>query len=314
MFKGFVNDLDVRKQAEELGVSVWQAPSVLFIFMGLVTIVAMTAVYFASRNDNLPELLVLSETAVVIIIFTIGNFIIRNIEQIARINKMKSEFVSIASHQLKTPLTQINWVMELLFSKYRDGLNQKQVEIMETVGRSTSRMLKLANDLLDVARIDQKRFILARENIDIVKIVEESIQDNQILAKANNVDIEVVKNEDLPEITGDKRKIKVVIDNLISNAIKYINKKGLIKINIGLDNNFIAVCVNDNGVGIPKDQHDKVFQKFFRSNNVAKYQTEGTGLGLYIAKNIIEQSGGKIWFESEENVGSTFCFSLPLNH
>lgn len=314
MFKGFVNDLNVKEQAEELGVSVWQAPSVLFMFMGLVTIIAMTAVYFASRNDNLPEFLVISESGVVIIIFTIGNFIIKNIEQIAKINKMKSEFVSIASHQLKTPLTQINWVIELLFSKYREGLNQKQVEIMEAVGRSNTRMLKLANDLLDVARIDQKRFVLARENINIENIINESVRDSQILAQANNVDIEVVKQDEVPEIVADKRRIKVVVDNLISNAIKYINKKGFIKINISRDKNFITVCVNDNGVGIPGEQQDKVFQKFFRSSNVAKYQTEGTGLGLYIAKNIIEQSKGKMWFESEEGVGSKFCFSLPLNH
>ncbi len=312
MFKGFVNDFDIKEQAEELGVSVWQTPSVLFVLMGMVIIIAMTAVYFASRNDNLPEFLVLSESGVVIVIFTIGNFIIKNVEAIARTNKMKSEFVSIASHQLKTPLTQINWIVELLFSKYREGLSRKQVEIIEAVARSNSRMLKLANDLLDVARIEQGKFVLSKENVDVLKTVEEAVEDNQILAGANNVNIEVVKPKDLLEVIGDKRRIRVVIDNLISNAIKYIDKGGRIKISIQNEKESVTVCVEDSGVGIPADQQDKVFQKFFRSSNVVKYQTEGTGLGLYIARNIVEQSGGKMWFKSKEHEGSTFCFSLPV--
>jgi signal transduction histidine kinase len=105
----------------------------------------------------------------------------------------------------------------------------------------------------------------------------------------------------------------LVLENLLDNAIKYTNPGGKIKIRIFKDKGYLIFEIKDNGVGIPEEQVDRVFEKFFRSDNIVKYQTEGTGLGLYIAKNIIEQLGGKIWFRSIENVGSVFNFSLPIN-
>jgi two-component system sensor histidine kinase VicK len=146
-----------------------------------------------------------------------------------------------------------------------------------------------------------------------VDIVEKMINDTQSLAKARNVEIVFsVNKKKIPRITGDPEKLKLVVDNLISNSIKYIAKRGKIDIKLVKKDNTIEFSVRDNGVGIPEEQHDQVFNKFFRSDNVVKYQTEGTGLGLYISKSIIDQSGGKIWFQSIENVGSVFSFSLPI--
>jgi len=309
-----INDFDLRKQAEELGVSIWQTPSFLFIVLGAIVICIMTAVFFITRYYNSPEILVISESMIVGFIFTIGNLIIRDIENMARTNKMKSEFVSIASHELKNPLSEISWEIDLLFSKYAETLNKKQSEIVRNIEKSNDKMIRLVNDFLEVARIDQNRMILNRKNINILKIIKEEISGNKILAKLNQVKIELIKETDNCNVIADERKIKLVIDNLLNNAVKYnLSKEGKVEISLKRKNDYLVVSVKDNGIGIPINQQKCIFEKFFRSNNATRYQTQGTGLGLYIAKNIIEQSGGKLWFESKENEGSTFCFSLPFN-
>ena len=272
----------------------------------------MTLVYFISRDKSSPELLILSEIIVVIVIMSIGNSVIQSVEQIAKVNKMKSDFISIVSHQLKTPPTEISWEIELLLAEYKGELNNKQLEIISSISEANRRIVKLTNDLLDVARFDQGRFILNKEKINIAEIIREVIQNNLIMAQANNVRIEFSNNGTIPEIIGDKKRIGVVVDNFLTNAIKYTKEKGKVGIEARQQGDNLVVSVKDNGVGIPESQKDKVFDKFFRSDNVVKYNTEGSGLGLYIAKKIIESSKGKIWFDTKEGQGSTFYFSLPI--
>ncbi|PJA86993.1 MAG: hypothetical protein CO141_01820, partial [Candidatus Moranbacteria bacterium CG_4_9_14_3_um_filter_42_9] len=147
---------------------------------------------------------------------------------------------------------------------------------------------------------------------DLEKVVQETVHSLVLLAKGKNISI-VFKNNSTPVIVvGDVEKLRLAIENLISNAIKYTDGRGKVEVSVRKKNGFVIFNSKDNGVGIPEEQQSQVFNKFFRSDNAVKYQTEGTGLGLYIAKNIIEQSGGKIWFRSREGVGSIFSFSLPL--
>lgn len=307
-----INDLNFRKQAKELGISVWKTPSFLFLLMGIITVVAMTGVYYVSNFSDSPEVLVIAESVVVITIFSIGNSIISEVERIARLNKMKSEFVSVASHQLRTPLSAIRWETELLLTKFGKGLSEKQKSGVETINLLAIRMTRLVSDLLDVARIDQGRLILKKSCFDLEKIVQETVHSLIALAKGKSTNI-IFKHSGIPVIVvGDAEKLSLAIENLISNAIKYTDGKGKVDVSIRKKNGFVIFSSKDNGVGIPEEQQSQVFNKFFRSDNAVKYQTEGTGLGLYIAKNIIEQSGGNIWFQSKEGIGSIFSFSLPL--
>ncbi|HEX7586662.1 MAG TPA: HAMP domain-containing sensor histidine kinase [Patescibacteria group bacterium] len=307
-----INDLNFKKQAKELGISIWKTPSFLFLLMGIIIIVAMTGVYYVSNFYNSPEVLVIAESVVIITIFSIGNSIISEVERIARLNKMKSEFVSVASHQLRTPLSAIRWETELLLSKFGKGLNEKQKNGIESINLLANRMTRLVGDLLDVARIDQGRLILKKSCFNIEAIVQKNVDELMSMAKAKNINLLFKSGSSPVFIVGDEEKLELAIENLISNAIKYTLGQGKVEISIHKKNGLVVFICKDNGVGIPEEQQPNVFSKFFRSDNVVKYQTEGTGLGLYIAKNIVEQSGGKIWFQSIEGVGSIFNFSLPM--
>jgi signal transduction histidine kinase len=306
-----INDLNIKKQAEELGISIWQTPSFLFVLMGLITIIAMTATFYISKNYDDPSILVIAECVVVVTIFSIGNSVIQEIEQMARVNKMKTEFVFVASHQLRTPLSAILWEIELLIKKRGDGLNEKQLESLNSISLLSGRMARLVSDLLDVARIDQGKLMLRKDETDLFAIVDEIIKVLDPLIQSKNLQVVFEKCRDRCSILGDAEKLRLVVENLVSNALKYSKNKGKIEIKIEKEGRDLIFSIQDDGVGIPASQQKMVFNKFFRSDNVVKYQTEGTGLGLYIAKNIVEQSGGKIWFQSKENVGTTFSFSLP---
>lgn len=306
------NELNVKKQAADLGVSVWRTPNVLFIFLGLAIIIIMTSTYYVSRNNVSEGLLIGVEIGVVVIILSIGSFIISGIEQIAKVNRMKTEFISVASHQLKTPITEVNWVIEAMFSKYKDQLNPEQTSIINDISHSNEKMSRIINDLLDVARIDQGRIVMAEDRVNLPDLIQEVADDNALLAKASDVEIEIMKEGEIPEIIADRRRIGVVIDNFLSNAVKYMKSGGKVLVGMKKEEGRVVVCVKDNGIGIPKNQREAIFQKFFRGGNIPRLQTEGSGLGLYISKNFINFSGGELWFNSQEGEGSEFCFSLPI--
>ena len=309
----FINDLNLGKQAEDLGIKIWQTPSFLFIVFGVVATIIMIATYFISKNYENPEVLVISECLIVITIFIVQMLINKFVDQMAKLNKMKSEFVAIASHQLRTPLSAIKWETELFLSKAKKKLTKKQYDQIENISLINEQMIRLVNDLLDVARIDQNRLILKKQRFNLFELTNNIIKEIIPKAKSKHIEMTINNNTNLPAVLGDTNKVSLALENLIDNAVKYTNNGGKIKVSIYRDKGFLIFEIKDNGVGIPEEQVGRVFEKFFRSDNIAKYQTEGTGLGLYIAKNIIEQLGGEIWFKSIENVGSVFSFSLPIS-
>lgn len=238
--------------------------------------------------------------------------IIHDITREKTVERLKTEFVSIAAHQLRTPLSAVKWSLSLLKEGKIEEAQKK--EYLEKTYRTNERMIALINDLLNITRIEEGRYLYPSEIKDIVSIVKSIIKPFQEEAKKKNIKFKFsFSPKRIPKIKTEEEKIILAIQNLIDNAICYTKSGGEVNVSINYDKDRreIIFMVKDTGVGIPKTQLKRVFTRFFRGENVIRVETEGTGLGLFIAKNIIESHGGKIWFESKENKGSTFYFSLP---
>lgn len=312
-FKNILDQLNFIKQCQRYNLGLWQCPGFLTLMMGLVTIAAMLGTYFiASRYTEEPGIVALIVLITTAIIFIIGYFIVISFNRLAEVNQMKSEFVSIVSHQLRTPLSSLKWSLNLLMRGKLGKIDSKQEEYLKIIEESNERMIKLVNDLLDVSRIEQRRLDLRPEKISLSNLVKDLILEMTPLAQANNVLIKMEIDDNLPDVLADPARLRLAIGNLLDNAIKYIKEKGKVKIKLNRKDDQVKCEIEDNGVGIPEYQKNQVFQKFFRSENIMKYQIKGTGLGLFIAKAIIEASGGEIGFTSQEGIGSTFWFTLPI--
>lgn len=241
--------------------------------------------------------------------------VFRDVTVTREIDKMKNEFVSVASHQLRTPLTAIKLFSEMLLNNSTKNLNEEQVKYLSNIDTCVSRMVHLVNDLLNVTRIESGRLKIEPVLTDLKKLVDDILSEVKPLAKSKNVKITFEAKNNLPKTMIDQSLFRQSIYNLIVNSIRYSKDKDA-RIEIVLDktdkNEFI-VSVKDNGIGIPKEGHEKVFEKFYRADNAIKVATEGTGLGLYLVKMIIDQADGKIWFESEKDKGTIFYITLPLD-
>jgi len=238
---------------------------------------------------------------------------LHNVTREKMIENMKTEFVSISAHQLRTPLSAIKWTLRMLLDGDLGSINEKQKEFLEKTYKSNERMITLINDLLNVTRIEEGRYVFKVFLFDIEEICQSIVDSFQEKVKQKNIKFIFEKPEEkLPKIKLDNEKISLAIQNLVENAVRYTPSKGKVTVSLKRANMSIELCVRDTGIGIPEDQLHRVFSKFFRGVNVVSIDTEGTGLGLYIAKNIIEAHKGRIWFESKEGKGSTFCFKLPI--
>lgn len=228
------------------------------------------------------------------------------------IDKLKSDFISIAAHQLRTPLSAIKWVIKMVLDGDVGKLNNEQQKLLFKGYQSNERIIELVNDMLNVSRIEEGRYGYVFKKIDMVEILEREVNDIENLVKEKNIKFELHKPTKKSVVYADPKKMGLVIQNLLENAVKYTPEYGSIEVTLEAGDQFIRIKVKDNGVGIPEKDKTKLFSKFFRADNVVRMQTEGSGLGLFIVKNIIESHGGKITFESEEGRGTEFTFTLPI--
>ena len=314
--KRILKKLDPMADCRRYGFGFLQCPNSLFLVMGGIIIVAMVLTYWIGIQFIDPELIIVIVSVVTIVLLIIGHSLVNSFTRVAEANRMKSEFVSIVSHQLRTPLSALKWSLDLLRSKRLGEINEKQKEYLDIVNDSGDKMIRLVNDLLNVSRIEQGRFTIQPKSFAIDEMVSEIIREFEAIASANNVRLSLVKDRDLPSVFADPDKIRMVVQNLIDNAIKYSKKGGgLVIITAEGDkekDKKIKLSVKDDGTGIPLFMQKHVFGKFFRGENLIKQKVEGTGLGLFIAKGIVKISNGEIGFKSEEGKGSIFWFTLPI--
>ena len=240
--------------------------------------------------------------------------VFRDITKEKEIDKAKTEFVSLASHQLRTPLSTVSWYSEMLLAGDVGEVTPEQKKYLEEIYHGNQRMVDLVNTLLDVSRIEMGTFTFETKLTDIVKLAQAVIDEHKLQIREKRIKFGASFGLKIPLVQTDPKLLRMVMQNLLSNSIKYTPEGGRVDISISLGKDKdILLKVVDRGYGIPIDQQDKIFTKLFRADNVVGKDTEGTGLGLYIAKSVVEQSGGKIWFESSENKGTTFFVTLPIN-
>lgn len=310
--KKIFQQLNIVAQCRKYGLTLWQCPQFLFLIMGLVIIVSTLLFYLiGTRYIEDPAQVALITILIAIILLVIAGIINRSFERMAEASRLKTEFISVVSHQLRSPLSNLKWVIEILASGKVNSISENQLEYIKILKENSQRMMDLVSDLLQVSKIE-KNLHFKKEEILLEDLVKKSILEFQPFAQASNVQIKFEIEKDLPKVFTDPLQIKQTIENLLDNAIRYVKEKGQVEIKLQKKGRNLYFEIKDNGVGIPKEDQKYIFQKFFRSENVLKYQTQGSGLGLYIAKSIIGKAGGKIGFKSQEGKGSTFWFTLPL--
>ncbi|HSX58118.1 MAG TPA: ATP-binding protein [Candidatus Saccharimonadales bacterium] len=237
--------------------------------------------------------------------------VFRDITHEKEIEEIRTDLISIASHQLRTPLSEIKGLVSLLEDNIAGSLNIKQLEYLKLLGIANERMINLVNDLLNVSRIEQGRLQLNFQKVDLGILVSEVKQSLTVRVAEKKQTLNLSVDQALPSVLADPDKTREIISNLVENALKYTWEGGTIQVRVTADATSCWVLVADNGVGIPKDKQKDLFQKFSRIENPLSKTITGSGLGLYTVKQLVEKQNGRIWLSSVEGKGSTFGFSLP---
>jgi hypothetical protein len=234
-------------------------------------------------------------------------------EMLKKANENKSDIISITAHQLRTSLSALKWILKMFVDEEIGKLTSEQMELVRKAYTSNERMLALVNDLLTLNRSENITIPYNFKKVDILQLVEQTLF--EFYGETNNKGIELIflKPETIiPSINCDEEMIRVVIQNLIENSIKYSNANGKIFVSLSQKENNVQISVHDTGIGIKNEDKDNIFQKFFRAPNAIEKDAVGSGLGLYTTRNIVEKHNGKIWFEDTQSGETTFFVILPI--
>jgi len=313
LFRKIISELNIFAQCKKYNLSLWQCPQFLFLVMGTIIIVSSLFAY-ALGTHYIENPLIVAFTIQILagILLIIAVIITRSFERLAEASRLKSEFISIVSHQLRSPLSNLKWTIELIMSGKLGKIEEKQTEYFKIIKENSSRMHELISDLLTVSRIESAKLPFKKQEFSMEELTKTLINEYKTLASATNVKVILVNDKNLPKAFSDPSRIKLVMENLLDNAIRYTKEKGKVEINLSQKNNNILFSIKDNGVGVPEKDQKYIFQKFFRSENILRHQTKGSGLGLYISREIVKRAKGKIGFDSKEGKGSTFWFTIPI--
>ena len=243
--------------------------------------------------------------------------IFRDITHQVEVDRLKSEFVANVSHELRTPMTSIKGYVDVLLMGAAGQLSDRQKNFLEVVQGNTERLNILVNDLLDVSRIETGKFDLSIQPLRLQPLIEDIVEEQRLRMEKNDreIDLELDLPPDLPSVWGDDRRVRQIMNNLVSNAYHYTPNGGNIHVKAHVEDGYVQVDVRDSGIGIPPQDQEKIFERFYRGENPLVLATAGTGLGLSIVRQLVEVHEGEIWFESSgiPGEGSVFSFTLPIH-
>ena len=238
--------------------------------------------------------------------------ITKDISERKRIEQAKSEFTSIASHQLRTPLSIMGWYTEMLLKGKAGAINKQQKKYLKEIYDANDNLVKLVNLLLNISRIELGTFVVNPSRVDLIKSIDSALKHLSLEIKEKKLKIEKKYSEKHFFLKTDQSIMNIVFQNLLSNAVRYTSNKGKVEISIAKKETWVLVQISDTGYGIPASQQSQIFSRFFRAENIKGKGATGVGLGLYIAKSVLSQIGGEIWFKSKEKEGTTFYIKIPL--
>jgi two-component system, OmpR family, sensor histidine kinase VicK len=227
------------------------------------------------------------------------------------LERMKNEFVSLASHQLRTPISVATIYGQLLQDSLEDDLDKTQLSYLDNIQTATQHMNILVDNLLDVSRLSNKHKLRAQKT-SLQKIIQKILLDLEPRLNEKHLGLTFDVPRELPDIVSNPIQVREVFSNLIVNGIQYSLPSGKITVTVDRKDDAIVTSIQDEGIGIPKASHKKLFLPFYRAPNATEHFTHGTGLGLYVVERMIDELSGKIWFESEQDKGTTFFVSLPI--
>jgi signal transduction histidine kinase len=256
---------------------------------------------------------VAEEAAVIVETAFLNRKLAENAEQLTALSRMKDEFVSTVSHEFKTPLTTITGFLSVVLEKEAGPLTPEQARFLTTAKNAAKRLAGLVTDLLDLSKLEGGAKMEMR-TLEFEKVLAGSVENHQPVAKEAGKKLTVSVQGRLPAVRGDERWLGVVVDNLITNGLKFTRPGGKVAVTAQGKGDMLMVTVADDGIGVPPEDKEKIFEKFYRARNRGEVSAPGTGLGLTITKQVVDRHGGKIWFESEMGKGSVFHFVLPKAH
>jgi signal transduction histidine kinase len=292
------------------------AVAFLVLYLSLFPILHRLTAQLASRNRRLREQasereeLLAAEQMARAEAEAIQRLLTEQNKRLRELDRMKDEFVSLVSHELRTPLTSIRGYLELLLDEGA-GLTPEQQRFLGIVDKNSERLLRLVGDLLFLAQVDAGGLAIEGEDVDLKELVQDSVEALRPIAESRRIEL-VVSIKSPPTLVGDRARLAQVLDNLVSNALKFTPEGGRVAVSLHAEGDRAVVEVEDNGVGVPRAEQSRLFERFFRSSRATDDAIPGTGLGLAITKAITEHHGGRISVKSEEDVGTTVCVELPL--
>lgn len=229
------------------------------------------------------------------------------------VDTAKSEFVALATHQLRTPISAIRWNVELLEKKMAGSITEDQSRYLVKVNRNVQRMVSLINDFLSVSKLEMGTFASSQEAVNLSEFFDSIVDEFTEKISEKNITLERADNPPQLQVMIDSRLLHIIVSNLMSNASKYSNANGRLDFTYTLEGTNLNILIKDDGIGIPEEELDRLFSKFFRATNAQAHQTQGTGLGLYVVKQSVEKLGGTIEVISQEDQGTQFNVSLPVS-